>query len=310
MDEILKFIPIYKERIWGGSKISQKFDRKNIISNCGESWEISGIDNESSVVSEGIFKGKNLNELLRLYKTEIVGNLEYEKFPLLIKLLDAKDDLSIQVHPNDTIAKKYNSLGKTEMWHILDAEKGAYLYLGFKKGVDKKKLEDYIENGNILDILNKVPVKKWDTFFIPAGLVHGIGKGIMLLEIQQTSDITYRIYDFNRLDNNGNARELHIQQSLESIDLAIDPEKCKIVKNEGELVSCKYFTTEKVILNKGKTLQFKDLKSFFILACIEGKLILNNKVFIKEGVTVLIPKSFSNLDILSENDSQFLLVRV
>lgn len=224
----LKFKPIFKERIWGGRKLETMF-HKNLPAglNIGESWELSGMEGDESVVENGPLAGKTLNEVLAEYKGELVGEAVYAKygnhFPLLIKFLDAQDDLSIQVHPNDKIAKeKHNSYGKTEMWYVVDAEPGAQIVLGFNKPMNPTLLRESILNKTLEEHLNYVPVKKGDAFFIPAGLVHAIGKGIVIAEIQQASDITYRLYDYNRVDKNGNERELHVEDGIGAVDYGVD----------------------------------------------------------------------------------------
>ena len=220
----LKFDPILKEKIWGGTKLGTVLDKPTGDSeNMGESWEISGVEGNISVVSEGDLKGRTLVELINEYKGELIGEHVYEKFgdkfPLLIKFIDANDDLSIQVHPDDELAqKRHNSFGKTEMWYVVDAEEGATLISGFKKQTNKEEYLRIFEEGNLTDILNSEDVVNDDVFFLPAGRVHTIGKGLLIAEIQQTSDITYRIYDFDRVDKNGVGRELHVEEAVDAID--------------------------------------------------------------------------------------------
>jgi len=200
----LKFKTIFKDKIWGGQKIKTILNKDfGKLPNCGETWEISGVEGNISEVSEGELEGQSLTELIRIYKSDLVGFNIYKKykdeFPLLIKFIDATEDLSIQVHPGDNLAKKrHNSFGKTEMWYVLQADEGASLIAGFNKELTKESYKEYFESGNLDEILNREIVTKDDVFFLPAGRVHTIGKGIMIAEIQQTSDITYRIYDFNR----------------------------------------------------------------------------------------------------------------
>jgi len=220
----LKFTPIYKDKIWGGNKIKSVLNKDfGGLPNCGESWELSGVDGNVSVVSNGYLAGNTLEELLEVYMGDLAGDEVYEhfgnEFPLLIKFIDANDDLSIQVHPNDEMAaERHNSYGKTEMWYVLQADKGSKLQSGFNQQVDQEKYLEKLEKTELTDILNFEEVTAGDVFFIPAGRVHAIGRGILLAEIQQTSDITYRIYDYDRRDDKGNPRELHTDLALDAID--------------------------------------------------------------------------------------------
>jgi len=220
----LKFKPIFKDKIWGGNKIKTLLNKDfSPLPNCGESWEISGVQDEISVVSNGFLIGNNLQELIEIYMGDLVGDQVYQKygieFPLLIKFIDAHDDLSIQVHPNDKLAmQRHNAYGKTEMWYIIDADRGAKLISGFNTEVTKDAYIKHLENNTLNLILNYEEVKAGDVFFMPAGRVHAIGKGILLTEIQQTSDITYRIYDYNRKGTDGKPRELHTSLALDAID--------------------------------------------------------------------------------------------
>ena len=220
----LKFHPIFKDKIWGGKKI-QSILKKDFspLDNCGESWEISGVPDSESKIKNGQLSGHTLNQVIREYKGRLLGIRVYEKFenqfPLLIKFIDANDDLSIQVHPEDELAwKRHKSFGKTEMWYIIQADENAELIAGFNKEMNKNLYMDHFHNGTLIDVLNREKVKAGDVFFIPAGRIHTIGKGLLLAEIQQSSDVTYRIYDFERKDSNGNTRELHIDEALDAID--------------------------------------------------------------------------------------------
>lgn len=219
----LKFEPILKDKIWGGEKLKKVLDKPTDSKECGESWELSGVAGDVSIVSEGELKGKSLTELIGTYTGDLLGKKVYSRFgnnfPLLIKFIDANQDLSIQVHPNDAMAKeRHNSFGKTEMWYVVDAEPGATLISGFNKPTSKEEYLEYFNSGKLTDLLNKENVENDDVFYLPAGRVHTIGKGLLIAEIQQTSDITYRIYDFDRTDAQGNKRELHVEQALGAID--------------------------------------------------------------------------------------------
>jgi mannose-6-phosphate isomerase len=250
----------FKDKIWGGNKIKTVLGKDfSPLPNCGETWEISGVKGNISEVAQGELKGKNLVELIGEYKSELVGKKVFEKFgtefPLLIKFIDANDDLSIQVHPDDVLAKKrHNSFGKTEMWYVFGADKGAKLNSGFKKTIDKETYLKHLNAKSLDQILNYEDVNVGDVYFLPAGRVHYIGKGICLAEIQQTSDITYRIYDFDRKDDNGNLRELHTDEAVDAIDYKAYPDyktKYEVRKNEAsKLVECQYFRTNLLDLDK------------------------------------------------------------
>jgi mannose-6-phosphate isomerase len=220
----LKFKTIFKDKIWGGQKIKTYLGKDfGSLPNCGETWEISGVKTDVSVVDGGALNGESLADLLEQYKDELVGKKIYNHFgnifPLLVKFIDANDWLSIQVHPNDELAKKrHNSFGKTEMWYIIESDPGSTLIAGFNQQIDEKIYLEKLNSGHLMDILNKETADAGDVFFLPAGRVHTIGKGLLLAEIQQTSDITYRIYDFDRVDDKGNKRELHTQEALAALD--------------------------------------------------------------------------------------------
>ena len=248
----LKFRPRPKERIWGGRRLSEKLGkrlpRERTI---GESWEISGLDGDVSVVGNGILAGNNLEELIEVYMGDLVGDKIYEKFglqfPLLIKFIDAKDDLSIQVHPDDEYAmKNEGQYGKTEMWYIVDCEEGASLYYGFSREVSKEEFEERIKNKTLLEVLNKVEVHKGDVLFIEPGTIHAIGKGNLIAEIQENSNVTYRVYDYGRKDANGKERDLHIEKALQVT------KRVPILRKksfEPHIVDCDYFTVDKVVLD-------------------------------------------------------------
>lgn len=298
----LKFDPILKSIIWGGSEIC-KF--KGIMpqqDGIGESWEVSGVEGNISVVEAGGLKGKNLQDLVAEYKGQLVGQHVFEKFgttfPLLIKFIDARDNLSIQVHPNDELAKKrHNSFGKTEMWYVINAAPGAFLYSGFAKQLTPDGYVKSIEDNTFISYLAKHEVKKGDSFFLPAGRVHAIGAGTFIAEIQQTSNITYRIYDYNRKDANGNTRELHTDLAKDAIDYQLYGDyKLNYTHHENEpveLESCQYFTTDLLELDKPLSRDMSSKDSFVIYICMDGACRIQdaqgNKVSLRQGETVLIP---------------------
>jgi mannose-6-phosphate isomerase len=304
-----KFKPLLKEKIWGGQNLKKSLNKDiptNI--NIGESWEISGVEDNISVVANGFLEDNELDELIEIYMGDLVGDKVYDKFganfPLLIKFIDANDVLSIQVHPDDELAKtKHKSVGKTEMWYIVNADKNAELISGFNQEMDKNIYLEHLEKHELPQILNHEKVKKGDVFFIPAGRVHTIGAGIVLAEIQQTSDITYRIFDWDRKDDKGNYRELHTDDALDAIDFKLyDNYKTeyKSEKNEAsKLVSNKYFETNIINLEKAIEIDSNRLDSFVIYMCIEGKVEIeyyeSESIIVEKGETVLIPAVIEHL---------------
>lgn len=304
----LKFTPIYKDKIWGGNKIKSVLNKDfGNLPNCGESWELSGLDGNVSIVSNGFLAGNSIEELIEVYMGDLVGDQLFDtfgtEFPLLIKFIDANDDLSIQVHPNDEMAaERHNSNGKTEMWYVIQADKGSKLQLGFNQEVDQEKYMDKLNKAELTDILNFEEVTSGDVYFMPAGRVHAIGKGILLAEIQQTSDITYRIYDYDRRDDKGNLRELHTELALDAIDYTLYPEyktQYQPKSNESvELVTCEYFTTNLLEINKPIEKDYNKLDSFVIYMCLDGETSIEtesgNELVVK-GETILIPASIENV---------------
>ncbi len=298
----LKFKPVYQERIWGGNRLHSLLNKASCQNGgCGESWELSAVEGHVSVVSNGFLAGNDLQELIEIYLGDLVGERVYEQygdeFPLLTKFIDTAQDLSIQVHPDDKLAKeRHNAYGKTEMWYVLHADKGAHLNSGFNQEVDRQKYIEYLESGRLIELLNFEEVKAGDVFFIPAGRVHSIGKGIILAEIQQTSDVTYRIYDYDRKDKNGNKRELHTDWALDAIDYSYcDRYKTnyQAVKNKTtEIVTCPYFTTNIIEFDQEITKDISAIDSFVIYICIEGnfEIFWNNETErVIKGDTILIP---------------------
>lgn len=306
----LLFEPIYKERIWGGTKLKDQFN-KSFDGNCiGESWELSSVKNDVSVVSNGEMAGLNLITLIEDYPAEILGKKCIEKFgyefPLLFKFLDAKEDLSIQVHPNNELAKKrHNSFGKTEMWYVLQAESNARLVVGFKNSTNKNDYKKHIENKTLVSILNEIPVKKGDTFFLETGTVHAIGAGVLIAEIQQTSDVTYRLYDWDRVDANGISRELHTDLALDAINYDETNTKVsynKVTNESVSLVNCPYFITN--ILEVSGSFYWKKKNDFFtVFMCTEGNFKIKASSFelnFKKGDTILIPAIIEEFEIIGE----------
>lgn len=299
----LQFEPILKERIWGGEKLKTLL-HKPITSNItGESWELSTVEDDVSIVANGEWKGKSLTELINSFPDEILGTAVHtrfgKQFPLLFKYLDAREDLSIQVHPNDELAKKrHNSFGKTEMWYIMQADDNARIIVGFKENSNAEEYLENLENKTLLSILDDVKVKSGDVFFLETGTVHAIGAGLVVAEIQQTSDITYRLYDFDRVDANGNTRELHVDLALEAINYnKVETKKSysNISNQSNTVVDCPYFTTNYIPLD-GAISVSKSRESFTVYMCVEGSFEIeynNSKTRYIKGDTVLIPAAMN-----------------
>ena len=309
----LKFEPILKEKIWGGTKLVKKLKKKSTLKNIGESWELSAVEDNISIVSNGKLAGKTLNELLETYKAELIGEKNYthfgSNFPLLIKFIDAKEDLSVQVHPNDALAKKlHNSFGKTEMWYIMQADAGSKLIIGFKKEITPDQYLNYVAEKKIPSILHYEKVNAGDAFFIEPGTVHTIGAGILLAEIQQTSDITYRIYDWDRVDDQGNKRVLHTDLAVEAINFSTKIEAkhnyATFINSLNTIVKCPYFTTNFIHVVGEKELDYSETDTFVIFMCVEGFGTISmdeHSENLHFGETVLIPASANKVMIVSKN---------
>lgn len=311
----LKFTPIFKQTIWGGNRLKETLMKENAPENCGESWEISSVEDNVSVVCNGFLKGNSLEELIEVYMGDLVGEKVYQQFglefPLLIKFIDANDNLSIQVHPDDKLAKeRHNSFGKTEMWYVLDSKADTLLINGFKHKISKEEYLEALKNKKILDLMNSIKTSKGDAYFIPAGRVHAIGSGNLIAEIQQTSNITYRIYDYERKDKNGNQRELHTDLAVDAIDYNFyDNYKSNYSPKANQsvnIVDCNYFTTNKLDITQDIQKDYPEIDSFVIYMCVEGSMQIifdesQDSVEIKKGETVLIPAMIKNNLILKPN---------
>lgn len=315
----LKFKTLFKDKLWGGQKIKTVLGKDfGDLPNCGETWEISGVPGNVSVVAEGPLSGQSLNELIDQFGAELLGEMVKERFgsefPLLVKFIDANDDLSIQVHPDDALAKeRHNSFGKTEMWYIFQADPGSKLIAGFNQPLTKEEYLAYFNSGKLMEILNQEEVKADDVFFLPAGRVHTIGKGLLLAEIQQTSDVTYRIYDFDRKDDQGNTRELHVEEALDAIDYQHYPEyktQYEDKKNEAvSLVECQYFTTNKLDFDINASRDYSSIDSFKILVCMEGGADIKysgSSFPIGKGEAMLIPATIKKIDFETESGFKML----
>lgn len=305
-----KFKPLLKSTLWGGDKIIPFKHLQSTQQQVGESWEISGVEDNETIVSDGEYSGKKLNELVTLLSEKLVGRDNYKRFgnefPLLIKFIDARQDLSIQVHPTDEIAHRQGKeRGKTEMWYIMNSDSDAKLYSGLKLRITPEEYKQMVENDTICDALAQYSVQEGDVFFLPAGRIHAIGTGCFLAEIQQTSDVTYRIYDFKRKDKDGNYRQLHTQEASECINYEVEDTYRTTYqprKNEGvSLVECPYFSTAVYDLDEPMTLDYSELDSFVILIGMKGESrITDNEghtTTLNEGETVLIPATTKGIQV-------------
>jgi mannose-6-phosphate isomerase len=319
----LKFETVLKEKVWGGNALLSRFNKGTTTSkHIGESWELSAIADNKSVISNGFLAGNNIEELIEVYMGDITGDSIYDKFgnefPLLIKFIEAQEDLSIQVHPDNDLAKKrHNAYGKTEMWYILESKNGSKIYTGFKEGVTKEAYKEAVENGKIEELLNVETIEAGDTFFTPAGRVHAIGAGIVLVEIQQTSDITYRIFDWNRKSTGKEKRELHTELALDAIDfkqsgknkIRIEP----VLNKSENLVDCEFFHTNIILFNKPIDMDYYFNDSFVVYICTEGEFLINwdgNSEVVKKGETVLLPAMIKEVTLKPQKETQVLEIYI
>ena len=307
--EIIKFRPILKQVLWGGNKIIPFKQLDADMEQVGESWEVSGVKDNESIVANGEYEGMKLNDLVALLKGDLVGKENYERFgnefPLLIKFIDASKQLSIQVHPNDEQAKvKGLKRGKTEMWYIMESAPDATLLSGLKRTITPEEYKAMVENETITDALCEYRVGEGDVFYLPAGRIHSIGAGTFLAEIQETSDVTYRIYDFKRKDKDGNYRQLHTEAAAECIDYSVESDyrtKYEPRKNEGvELAQCPHFTTSVYDLDEPMLLDYSELDSFVVLIALSGECTLSTgdaETQLRAGETVLLPATTQTLNV-------------
>ena len=319
----LKFETIYKDKIWGGNRIQTILGKDfSPLPNCGESWELSGVDGDESIVSNGFLAENTISELIEIYMGDLVGESVYEQFglefPLLIKFLDSNDWLSVQVHPNDELAeKRHNCLGKNEMWYVIHAEENAQLITGLNKKLDKDSYLNHFNAGKLNDILQYETAKTGDVFNMPTGRIHAMGPGLCIAEIQQTSDITYRISDWDRVDAEGNSRELHTELAIDAIDFkALGSAKIEYSDNLNDsitLVKNKYFKTNLLHFDAPILKDYTLLDSFVIYICTEGEAIIDtgsSKETIKKGETVLIPAIISTVNIFPISEFKILEVYI
>ena len=315
----LKFKPIFKTLVWGGEKIAPYKGIETEQEHIGESWELSGVPGNESIVAEGPFAGRSIASLVQEFKGELVGQQVYERsgnqFPLLIKFIDAQKDLSIQVHPNDELAaQRHGTNGKTEMWYVVDAQPGAALLSGLSKSITPEEYEARVADGSIVEVLARYPVKPGDVFFLPAGRIHAICSGCFIAEIQQTSDITYRIFDYNRPGLDGKPRQLHTQQAKDAIDYKVYADYrtnyTPAQDEEAELVSCPYFCTSLLDLTLPFAKDLSEIDSFLVAMCLSGSGTLEvdgTETPIGQGETVLIPASADDLCLVPDACMKVLL---
>lgn len=296
-----KFVPYLKSVLWGGEQIAPFKGLVTDQTSIGESWELSGVPGHESVVAEGPDKGLMMSELIDKYRVRLVGNRVFEKygltFPLLVKIIDAKQDLSVQVHPDDELAKvRHGSFGKTEMWYIINSAPGARIYAGLEQEITPDDYTRLVADKTIMSAVAAHDSHAGDLFFLPAGRIHAIGAGNLLAEIQQTSDITYRVYDFDRKDANGNTRELHTELAKDAIDYKVysdyKSDYDRNAKGVVDLVECEYFDVKRLVV-EGREDVFCGKDSFTIVMCLGGNAIVNcdndTSVYVRQGETILVP---------------------
>jgi mannose-6-phosphate isomerase len=307
----LKFTPILKERLWGGNKLGAVLEKPIEGDHIGESWELSGVPGDVSVVANGPYRGRTLEDLISAYSGPLLGEGVLDRFgtdfPILVKFIDAREDLSIQLHPGDKLARKrHGSFGKTEMWYVMEADPGSELIIGFNRDVSREEYQESLDAGRLLELLNYVPVGEGDTFFINSGKIHAIGGGILLAEIQQSSDVTYRVYDFDRKDAYGNPRELHTDLALDAMDYRkkddFQIEYSREKNRENKMVDSAYFRTSYLELDANLNLEFHSQDSFRAYVCVGGSAALevgSYSVPIRRGETVLLPAATPGLRIVT-----------
>ncbi len=318
-----RFIPIFQSPIWGGGRIAAYKNIETDLPTIGESWELSGVQDKESVVAEGAYAGYTLSQLIAELKGDLVGRKIYKRFgtefPLLVKFIDAYDDLSIQVHPNDELARlRHEKNGKTEMWYVVDADEGAHLKSGFSRQLSPEEYERRVADHTLTDVLCDYAVQPGDLFFLPAGRVHTICAGTFVVEIQQTSDVTYRIYDYGRAGKDGKPRELHTDLAKAAIDYTVLPDyrsRYTVAKNrETELVACPYFTTSLYDLDRPTEKDLSATDSFLVVMCLSGSGALiddeGNKTPIRQSETLLVPASTRSVRFEPEGAMKLLTIRI
>lgn len=320
----LKFAPLYKDKIWGGQKVKTILGMDfSPLPNCGEAWVLSGYPGNESVVSNGFLKGNDLAELIEIYMEELLGDKVFEdygnEFPLLIKILDSNDWLSIQVHPGDEMAaERHNGSGKTEMWYVMDADPGAQLISGFRSNITKEQYLEKLDSGTLTSLMNYVKVASGDVFYIPSGRVHALGPGLLIAEIQQSSDLTYRIYDYDRKDQQGKSRELHTDLALDALDFDYPGEvrtpHIPQLNTSVPLVDCRYFVTDLIEFGTTLVKNYADRDSFVILFCLNGKCSVDysgGTESLKAGEVIMIPSALQgNIALVPKGETRILEIYI
>lgn len=319
----LKFLPLYKNVIWGGNKLKQYGFNYEPLPNCGELWALSSVEGRESVIANGFLADNTLNEAIEIYMGDLVGDKVFNRFgtefPLLFKIIDAAKDLSIQVHPDDDLAKKRGMpCGKTEMWYVMQADPGARLISGFRRDTEPEEYRVALAAGHLEDLLHAEQPQDGDIFFIPAGRVHALGKGLMVAEIQQTSDCTYRIYDYNRRDADGNLRQLHTEEAMDAIDFSgirgHANTQYQARRNESTTVAaCPYFTTRLIPFDTPMRKNLEEVDSFVVYMCVEGIAAVKSMetiVPMHVGECVLVPAAADSVELFCEGPAKLLEVTV
>ncbi len=320
----IKFKPIFKDKIWGGQKIKNLLNMDfGELPNCGEVWLLSGVEGNPSVAENGYLAGNELNELVEVFMGDLVGERVYDRFgdqfPILVKVIDSNDWLSIQVHPDDALASKRGiGYGKTEMWYVMQAESDAQLISGFNREMSKEEYLNFLESGQLKTVMNFEAVQAGDVFFMPAGRVHALGPGTLIAEIQQTSDTTYRIYDWDRVDHTGQTRELHTEEALEAINFQL-PDEVKTnyesqMNQTSKVIESPFFTTNILQFNQGIKKDYSQLDSFVMLFNVEGDCVLDwgddKKISLKTGEIVLIPNIINAVALYPDDSCKILEVYI
>jgi len=319
----LKFRPVLKESIWGGDTLRKRFGKEGKAGAAiGESWEINGMTGTSSKIANGFLRGNTLEEVIEVYMGDLVGDSVYGKFgnefPLLIKFIDARDTLSIQVHPDDKLSsERHHAWGKTEMWYVMDAAPGALIYTGFNKKITREEYLLYLNKKDLAGLINATPAKPGDVFFIPAGMVHAIGAGVLLAEIQQASDVTYRIYDWDRVDSKGKPREMHTELALDAINFGLDQpnliRKAPEINHPVTLASCDYFHTSLLQLDRPVIKDNSLTDSCIIYICTESMVVvdcMDHSEELRAGETILIPAAADNVTLIPQGTATLLEVYI
>ena len=317
----LLFQPNLHEVVWGGNKLRPYKGMEPTTEPIGESWEVSAVPSSTSIISNGEWKGKDLISVINEHPEDILGksvNQKYQgKLPLLVKFIDAKKDLSIQVHPNDEMAmREHGKMGKSEMWYIIKADEGAHLYAGFKQSITPYEYQKRVEDGSITDVLACHQVKTGDVFYLPAGRVHAICGGIMLAEVQQSSDVTYRIYDYNRPGIDGKPRELHTELAAKALDFHVEENyRTEYTDNSNkaiQIIDSPYFDVRVMEVSKPFHRDLRKYDSFIISMCMEGDCVIKvrstgDEIILKQGYSTLIPAAIADYDVIPLKETTRLL---